>query len=102
MKAKSGKSISFLPDQRDVLVSHKDHSVLDVALRSGIEIDHTCGGNATCGTCLIYVREGLEKIGPRNEIEQELADDRQFAPQERLACQTPPLDGLVIERRMKD
>jgi ferredoxin len=48
------------------------------------------------------VESGLEKIGERNEIEKELAEDRGFAPEERLACQTPALSGLVIRRPHKN
>ena len=98
MKAKSGVYMTFLPDDLNVEVSHKVSTVLEAALSAGIEIDHTCGGNGTCGTCRIWVESGLEKIGERNEIEQEIADDRNFAPEERLACQTPALSGLVIRR----
>lgn len=98
MKAKSGIYMTFLPDELNVEVSHKACSVLDVALSEGIEIDHTCGGNGTCGTCRVWVEAGLEKIGERNEIEKEMAEDRGFAPAERLACQTPALSGLIIRR----
>ncbi|MFM6929338.1 MAG: 2Fe-2S iron-sulfur cluster-binding protein [Bdellovibrio sp.] len=78
-------------------MSHKDQSVLDVALRAGLALNHTCGGFGTCGTCRVFVREGLENLPPRNEVESEMAEDRGFKDCERLACQTPPLDGLVIE-----
>lgn len=101
MKPKSGKYITFLPDNIDALVSQKDQSVLEVAVREGLALDHTCGGFGTCGTCRIFVRKGLEKLPPRNEIEAEIAEDRGFQDFERLACQTEPLDGLVIERPAK-
>lgn len=99
MKAKSGIYITFLPNHPNVLVSQKDHSVLDVALRCGVELDHTCGGNGTCGTCLIEVLEGLDKLEARSELEAEMAVDRGFSPQERLACQTQPVDGLIVRKR---
>lgn len=98
MKAKSGIYMTFLPDELNVEVSHKSSSVLEVALAAGIEIDHTCGGNGTCGTCRVWIESGNEKLGERNEVEQEMADDRGFAPQERLACQIPPIAGLIIKR----
>lgn len=98
MKPKSGKSITFLPDEQNVLVSHRDQSVLDVALRAGLPINHTCGGFGTCGTCVVFVREGLVNLPPRNEIENEMAENRGFLDEERLCCQIPPVDGLVLER----
>lgn len=102
MKSKSGKYITFLPDNNIVLVSQKDQSVLDVAVRSGLALDHTCGGFGTCGTCRIFVRHGLESLPPRNEVETEIAEDRSFHDYERLACQTEPQDGLVVEIPAKD
>lgn len=98
MKAKTGKSITFLPEGKNVLVSHLDQCVLDVALRAGLPIDHTCGGFGTCGTCVVWVRDGLDKLPPRNEIEAEIAQDRGFSNEERLCCQIPPVAGLVVER----
>lgn len=98
MKPKVGIYIKFLPDNRDVLVSHKDGSVLDVALRAGIELDHTCGGHATCGTCLVKVVAGLENLPPPEGEEYEMAQDRGFKSDERLACQIKPCAGLIVER----
>ena len=31
------------------------------------------------------------------EVEKLMREDRQFAPEERLACQLEPHDGLIIE-----
>lgn len=101
MKAKSGKYMTFLPDEINVEVSHKASTVLEAALAEGLDIDHTCGGNGTCGTCRIWVESGLEEIGERNEIEQEIANDRGFAPEERLACQTQAFSGLIVRRPSK-
>lgn len=98
MRAKSGKCITFLPCHLDAPVSQKDHSVLDVALRLGISIDHTCGGSGTCGTCLVHIVKGGKELDERNELESEMAQDRGFADDERLACQISPINGLVIRK----
>lgn len=98
MKARTGRYIKFLPEDVNVLVSHKDCSVLEVALRAGIAIDHTCGGNATCGTCVVFVEAGLDILEPREGQELEMAEDRSFAGNERLACQIYPHPGLVVRR----
>lgn len=97
MKAKPRIYVSFLPNGETVSASHDDDcSVLELALRSGIQIDHTCGGNGTCGTCLVEVVKGLENLEARNEIEHEIASDRGFKLSERLSCQLKPVDNLVI------
>lgn len=97
MSAKSGKYITFLPKNESVLVSQKDETVLQLANRVGIHLNQTCGGFGTCGTCRVLVIEGLEKLGPRNEVEAEIAEDRKFSDAERLSCQMYPLDGLVLQ-----
>jgi 2Fe-2S ferredoxin len=97
MKPKSTICITFLPAEQDVLVSQDCPSVLEAALAAKISLDHTCGGNATCGTCYVRVLEGLEKLGPRNEVETEFAHERGFKDHERLTCQMKPVNGLVLE-----
>ncbi|MGZ3690838.1 MAG: 2Fe-2S iron-sulfur cluster-binding protein [Pseudobdellovibrionaceae bacterium] len=89
-------SIKFLPENKLVEASQKD-TILEVALRAGLPISHSCGGNGTCGTCRIWVREGLESLPVMNEIEEEMAKDRAFKPEERLSCQNYVCIGLVIE-----
>jgi ferredoxin len=71
-------------------------SVLEVAMANDIPLSHSCGGMASCTTCLIVIKKGLEKIPPRNELEQEHATSRGFKTEERLGCQTPADDGLVV------
>ncbi len=103
LKAKPAISITFLPTTTLIEASQKDRSILKAALRAGFELDHSCGGFGTCGTCVVTVIEGLEKFPPRGELEQEIANDRQFVEEERLCCQNPPRDGLVLKvGRKKD
>jgi 2Fe-2S ferredoxin len=63
-----------------------ESTVLAVAIRHKIDLNHSCGGNGTCGTCRVFVEaDGTRQ--PRNELEQEMADERGFSESERLACQ---------------
>ncbi|HET6268251.1 MAG TPA: 2Fe-2S iron-sulfur cluster-binding protein [Acidobacteriota bacterium] len=68
-------------------------SILSIALKSGIDIEHTCGGVCACSTCHVYVKEGLETC---NESTEDEDDQLETAPglttQSRLSCQTVP-DG---------
>lgn len=72
-------------------------TILECALKSGTDISHSCGGNATCGTCRIIVRQGLELINPRNELEFEMAQDRGFEDNERLACQCYIMGSIRVD-----
>lgn len=87
----------ILPEHKIVEAS-QGQTILESALKAKIPLNHTCGGFGTCGTCRVRIREGLEKLGPRTELEAELAQDRGFQAEERLACQIEVQDGLVIER----
>lgn len=71
-------------------------SVLEVALRNKIDIGHSCGGMGSCTTCRVFVEAHHNPLPPRNELEQEMADGRGFAENERLCCQLPPEDGMVL------
>ena len=65
-------------------------SLLELCLENGIPLSHSCQGMASCGTCRLIVTEGVETLPERNSLEQEMAQDRGFKPQERLACQLIP------------
>jgi 2Fe-2S ferredoxin len=72
-------------------------TLLDVALRAKLPLHHSCGGMGTCGTCRLIIREGLASLPPPDCVEAELIQDRDFAPEERLACQNYPGDSLLVE-----
>lgn len=71
-------------------------SVLDTALENEIPISTSCGGMGTCGTCRVWVESAPADLESRNEIEREMALDREFDAAERLACQTSAREGLVV------
>ena len=79
-------------------------SVMAAAVKNGVTgIIGECGGNASCATCHVYVRdEYLPLVGEPNDTEDDLLDlgvgDRR--PNSRLSCQipvTPELDGLTVD-----
>jgi len=61
-----------------------------------------CGGDATCGTCHIYIDEGNTlPLPPIHDYEDELLNvvASRRRPNSRLACQIPvtdALEGLVV------
>ena len=79
-------------------------SVMAAAVKNGVPgIIGECGGNASCATCHVYVRdEFLPLVGEPNDTEDDLLDlgvgDRR--PGSRLSCQitcTLELDGLTVD-----
>lgn len=81
------KSFAQFTVNGHVVGASRGQTVLDAVLESRLEIDHSCGGNATCGTCRVFVVRGSERLPDRNEIEKEFANDRGMAANERLCCQ---------------
>jgi ferredoxin len=94
---KSHISLTVLPENIVVQAS-QGSTILEALLKAEIEIDHSCGGMGTCGTCRIFVEKGLEKFAPPEEAEQEIISDRQFKKNERLSCQNRVCDGLVLRK----
>lgn len=75
-------------------------SILDVAMGSGLDLEHACGGVCACSTCHVIVKEGVDSC---NEATDDELDQLDEAPaitlQSRLACQCVP-DGstdLIVE-----
>ena len=68
-------------------------SVLDIALGSGVDIDHACGGVCACSTCHVIIKQGIESCSESTEDEEDQLDKAPgLKPQSRLACQAIP-DG---------
>ncbi len=72
-----------------------EESLLELAIKHKVEIANSCGGMGTCGTCRVEIESSIVDLPVRNEIEQELASDRNFKPELRLACQLAPQAGLI-------
>lgn len=89
------KHITLLNEDLEISFD-KESSVLELLLENQIDIDHSCGGMGSCGTCKIIVKSDLNTLPERNEIELERATDLNFVPTERLACQLCPKNGLKI------
>jgi 2Fe-2S ferredoxin len=92
--------------QEHVVDATVGESVMAAAVKSGVPgIIGECGGNASCATCHVWVREEFLPVTGTPEagdIEDDLldlgVDERR--PTSRLSCQipvTPALDGLTVD-----
>ena len=84
-------------------------SVMATAVKNGVPgIIGECGGNASCATCHVFVRnEFMSLVGSPNDMEEDLlemgVDDRRETS--RLSCQimvSPQLDGLTVDVAPRD
>ena len=79
-------------------------SVMLAATQNGIDgVVAECGGNQSCATCHVWVRDDfLEQVGAPDDMEEDLLDlaVSERRPGSRLSCQitvTNELDGLTVE-----
>ena len=47
-----------------------------------------CGGDGTCGTCMIAITSGADKLNPRNRVEDKALKKSAYPPNFRWACRT--------------
>jgi 2Fe-2S ferredoxin len=47
-------------------------SLLNIALDAGIPMEHACGGNGFCTTCMCTVKHGKESLSARNDQEENM------------------------------
>ncbi len=79
--------IMILPENQAVEAS-QNMTVLEALVVENINIDHSCGGMGSCGTCRIFIFSGDQHLQDPTEPEIEIAQDRGFAKNERLSCQS--------------
>lgn len=75
-------------------------SILDIAMGSGIDLEHVCGGVCACSTCHVIVKQGSETCneGTDDEFDQ-LEEAPALTLQSRLGCQCVPngTKDVVVE-----
>ncbi|OOF23886.1 ferredoxin, 2Fe-2S type, ISC system [Salinivibrio sp. IB574] len=81
------------------LEAKEGETVLDVALKNGIGIEHACEKSCACTTCHIIVREGFDSLDESDELEDDMLDKAWgLEPESRLGCQAKIMDeDLVVE-----
>jgi len=82
--------IKMLPINVDIEVE-PEKNLLESLTESGIIIRSTCAGKGTCGKCKIIIKEGKYKTKETN-----LISDEERKKNVVLACQTEPIEDLVI------
>jgi uncharacterized 2Fe-2S/4Fe-4S cluster protein (DUF4445 family) len=68
--------------------------LLDAARQAGVQLVALCGGQGTCGRCLVQVREG--QAPPPSSVEQARLTAAELEAGYRLACQLRVIDDLRI------
>ena len=96
-ESKSGAiSVLFQPLGKRVRVK-REANVLELALKHKVDVDNSCGGSGSCGTCRVKILSDLSALSEPTEVEKAMIKDRGFEKNERLACQLEPCKGLIVE-----
>ncbi|HZJ92728.1 MAG TPA: ISC system 2Fe-2S type ferredoxin [Thiopseudomonas sp.] len=74
-------------------------TIIDAAMRNGIEIEHACEMSCACTTCHVVVREGFDSMEESDELEDDMLDKAWgLEPDSRLSCQAVVADtDLTVE-----
>lgn len=95
MKPDAEIRVAFQPSGRTVFAL-PGTNLLEVAARAGIVLQTPCGGNGTCGKCLVRVRSGATAWTDRASHPHRLSA-AQAADGWRLACATTVGADAVVE-----
>lgn len=80
--------------QITVVEAAEGERILHIALDNGIPMEHACGGNGFCTTCMCKVKEGMENLSPRNDREENMGI---VNDPDRLSCQSEVMGDVTVE-----
>ena len=72
-------------------------SILALAAKEKIEIDHFCGGQCSCGTCRINVVNGASNLSKISGMEEMVLGAKHMKSGCRLACQARVSGNVSIQ-----
>lgn len=63
--------VTFRHNGKSVVVEGKaGETLLQLAVNNAVPMEHACGGNGFCTTCMCSVSSGAEHLAPRTEREE--------------------------------
>lgn len=94
--------IHYSCSDRDIVATDAHESLLDLSINNGIAHWRECGGHGRCTTCRVRILDGHENVSEPTQAEQQLASERGWGNEIRLACQTRPLGNVTLERLVRN
>lgn len=88
------KVIFIYNGQTKVVEGKNGQTVLQIALDNGIPMEHACGGNGFCTTCMSRVTSGMDHLTPRNDREENMGITEEPY---RLSCQARVSGDVTVE-----
>ena len=98
MKDKTQKTVEFESGKLPYDGHGLPESFLDLAMHTGIHLEHACGGSCACTTCHLIVREGMQNLSEMEENEADRLDTAwELTTASRLGCQAVIKGDVVVE-----
>lgn len=72
-------------------------TILEIAIDNDISLDHECGGNCQCTTCLVVLEDGIANVSAIESAEADMlltADN--LTEHSRLGCQTRVYGNITV------
>ncbi|CAN5784818.1 ASKHA domain-containing protein [soil metagenome] len=86
------------PDRRP---SQAGRSLFDYADEVSAAVPQSCRRSGRCRECVVEVRQGLERLSARTEVEAYLPGDFRLACQARIDSEESDVEFAIIRRRMR-
>lgn len=86
--------ITLLPGN-EVIEVEAGANLRESLIKAGHEIKSPCGGCASCGQCIVVIRDGQESLSEVSFEEKQIIGNVFHITQERLSCQTTIQSGDV-------
>lgn len=89
--------VTFLPMNQTV-EADMGESLLDVAIRHDIPLQHACGGFCACTTCHVIVKSGDDVLSEKEDDEEERLDRATGVTlHSRLGCQAKVSGDVTVQ-----
>jgi ferredoxin len=79
--------VEFKGKQIGEISLEREASILSAAAKGEVALNHTCGGHARCGTCVVAVEAGAAHLTPVGAAEARILKVLKAGPDQRLGCQ---------------
>jgi uncharacterized 2Fe-2S/4Fe-4S cluster protein (DUF4445 family) len=84
-------NVLFEPDNV-AITAVENSNLMETAIAAGVHINAACGGHGTCGTCNVFIKQGMVESRPTSKVSA--AD---YEKGVRQSCQSTILTDLIVE-----
>ncbi|RLE51318.1 MAG: ferredoxin, partial [Candidatus Methanomethylicota archaeon] len=88
-------NVVFQPEGKRASVA-EGSTILDAAIKVGVDLSSICKGIGVCGKCQVVVVEGAENLSPLTDSEKRHLSDEKIGLGYRLGCQARVYGDIIV------